>query len=304
MPYYWWTTGIAWDPDKVKEDITSWAALWDQKYKGKLGMLSDQQEVFAAAGFRLGLPPNTTSDADLDAALQLLETQKPLLRDYLDLASEEVASGQVWMTQAWSGDWVQMVYEKPNAKYVIPSEGAVRGSDTMVVLSGAKHPIAAHLWIDFNLDAKVSAANTNYAGYMGPNAAAQEFIDPAIVGNPNLNPDAGVVQGPHRARDARGRRPRQVHEAVARADDVVTRAPDTSVSLRARLAGGLLVLPGVGWLLAFFLLPLLIIVVVSFGSRDATGHVVLDRSGPAQLPARRSSPSSCRPSRTRSATRS
>jgi spermidine/putrescine-binding protein len=194
LPYYWWTTGIAWDPDKVKEDITSWAALWDQKYKGKLGMLSDQQEVFAAAGFRLGLPPNTTSDADLDAALQLLETQKPLLRDYLDLASEEVASGQVWMTQAWSGDWVQMVYEKPNAKYVIPSEGAVRGSDTMVVLSGAKHPIAAHLWIDFNLDAKVSAANTNYAGYMGPNAAAQEFIDPAIVGNPNLNPDAGAYK--------------------------------------------------------------------------------------------------------------
>ena len=62
----------------------------------------------------------------------------------------------------------------------------------MVVLSGAQHPIAAHLWIDFNLDAKVSAANTNYIGYMGPNAAAQEFIDPAILSNPNLNPDAGV----------------------------------------------------------------------------------------------------------------
>jgi hypothetical protein len=27
---------------------------------------------------------------------------------------------------------------------------------------------------------------------MGPNAAAQEFIDPAILSNPNLNPDAGV----------------------------------------------------------------------------------------------------------------
>ena len=26
----------------------------------------------------------------------------------------------------------------------------------------------------------------------GPNAAAQEFIDPAILSNPNLNPDAGV----------------------------------------------------------------------------------------------------------------
>ena len=33
------------------------------------------------------------------------------------------------------------------------------------------------------------------------------------------------------------------------------------------------------WLLAFFLLPLLIIFVVSFGSKDATGHVVLNDLG-------------------------
>jgi spermidine/putrescine transport system permease protein len=50
---------------------------------------------------------------------------------------------------------------------------------------------------------------------------------------------------------------------------------EPSISLRARLSGGLFVLPGVAWLLAFFLLPLLIIFVVSFGSRDATGHVIL-----------------------------
>ncbi len=192
VPNYWWTTGIAWDPAKVKEDVTSWAALWDEKYKGKLGMLSDQQEVFAAGGFRLGYPANTTDDAQLDAILALLQTQKPLLRRYTEDDIGDFTSGQLWMTQAWSGDWVQMTYEKENAKYVIPSEGAIRGSDTMVVLSGAKHPIAAHLWIDFNLDAKVSAANSNYIGYMGPNVAAQEFIDPAILSNPNLNPDAGV----------------------------------------------------------------------------------------------------------------
>jgi spermidine/putrescine-binding protein len=167
VPNYWWTTGIAWDPDKVKKDITSWTALWDEAYKGKMGMLSDQQEVFAAGAFRLGLNPNPTSDADLDAILALLETQKPLLRKYTEDDIGDFTSGQLWMTQAWSGDWVQMAYEKPKAKYVIPSEGAIRGSDVMVVLSGAKNRIAAHLWIDYNLDAKVSAANSNYIGYMG-----------------------------------------------------------------------------------------------------------------------------------------
>jgi spermidine/putrescine-binding protein len=189
VPNYWWTTGIAWDPGRVKQDVTSWAALWDAQYKGHLGMLDDVQEVFAVAAFRLGFDANTTDDAQLDQALDLLKQQKPLLRTYTEDDIGDVTSGQLWMSHAWSGDWVQMTYDKPNIKYVIPSEGAVRGSDTMVVTSGAKHPIAAHLWIDFNLDAKISAANSNYTGYMGPNLAAQQDISKDILENPNLNPD-------------------------------------------------------------------------------------------------------------------
>ena len=43
------------------------------------------------------------------------------------------------------------------------------------------------------LDAKVSAKNTNYIGYMGPNAAAKEFIKPYILNDPTVNPDQAVV---------------------------------------------------------------------------------------------------------------
>jgi spermidine/putrescine transport system substrate-binding protein len=192
VPYVWWTTGFVWDTKKINEDFTSWAALWDERFKGHLGMLDDKQETFAAGAFRLGLDPNTTNEADLDAILALLKQQKPLLRKYTSDDIADVLSGSLWMTHAWSGDYYQMTFDKPSVQYTIPTEGAIRGSDTMVVLSGAKHPIAAHLWIDFNLDAKVSAANSNYMGYMGPNAAALEFIDEAISGNPALNPTQSV----------------------------------------------------------------------------------------------------------------
>ena len=54
-------------------------------------------------------------------------------------------------------------------------------------------------------------------------------------------------------------------------------------SWRARVAGRLgavvLVAPGVVWLAAFFLVPLAIIFVVSLGTKDAAGHVVLDHLG-------------------------
>jgi spermidine/putrescine-binding protein len=63
----------------------------------------------------------------------------------------------------------------------------------MVLLAGAKHPVAAHMFINFMLDAQVAAANTNYIGYMGPNVAARQYIDPAILEDPTVNPSADML---------------------------------------------------------------------------------------------------------------
>jgi spermidine/putrescine transport system permease protein len=52
-------------------------------------------------------------------------------------------------------------------------------------------------------------------------------------------------------------------------------APRTRRRWSERLGGAVFLAPGVGWLAVFFLVPLLIIVIVSLGSRDAAGHVTL-----------------------------
>jgi len=190
VPNYWWTTGFAWNPGKVTKNMTAWADLWDHALDGHLAMLDDVRECFAVGAFRLNLSPNTKDLGELDQILGILEQQKPLLRLWTTDDIGDMVNGNVWVTHAWSGDWVQMTYDKPKTKYVIPSEGAVKGNDVMVVLAGAAHPIAAHLWIDFNLDGDVSAANTNYIGYMGPNEAAKAKIDDYIIKDPRLNPPA------------------------------------------------------------------------------------------------------------------
>jgi spermidine/putrescine transport system substrate-binding protein len=192
VPYSWWTTGFAWDPNKIPAELTSWDALWDQAYKGRLSMLDDMRECFAAGAFRLGLDPNTTDNAQLDQILAELETQKPIVKRYTTNHIDDYINGIVDITHCWSGDWIQMTSER-DANYVIPSEGSIRGNDTFVVLSGAPHPIAAHLWIDFNLDAQISADNTNYIGYMGPNAAALPLLKKYIVEDPRINPPAELL---------------------------------------------------------------------------------------------------------------
>jgi spermidine/putrescine transport system substrate-binding protein len=193
VPYSWWTTGYAWDPDKIPADLTSWDALWDAAYTGRLSMLDDMRECFAAGAFRLGLDPNTTDTAQLDQILTELETQKPIVKRYTTDHITDMVNGVVDMAHCWSGDWIQMTYEKSKIQYVIPSEGAIKGNDTFVVLAGAQHPIAAHLWIDFNLDATISAENTNYIGYMGPNQAALPMLKKYIVEDPRINPPAELL---------------------------------------------------------------------------------------------------------------
>ena len=194
VPYMWWTTGFGYDTEKIQEDLTSWAALWDARWKGKMAMLDDYREAFAVALIRLGYSINTTSDAELDEALALLQEQQPLLRKYTADDIGDLSSGDVWLSHAWGADVSQVSTELPSVTYVIPAEGGVRGSDAMVLLAKAPHPIAANLFINHMLDAEVSAANTNYIYYMGPNEAAKEFIDPAILEDPTLNPDGAAIE--------------------------------------------------------------------------------------------------------------
>ena len=97
----------------------------------------------------------------------------------------------------------------PNVRLRHPDEGGVRGSDTMVVLSGARTRSPRTCGSTSTLDAEVSAANTNYIGYMGPNAAAREFIGPDILEDPTVNPDQALLDKLDRAA-----RPRRRHGQV------------------------------------------------------------------------------------------
>lgn len=193
MPYMWWTTGVAYDTAKVKETPTSWKALWDPRWSGHIAMLDDQREAFAAALIQLGFSANTVDDGELDQALALLKQQHPLVRLYSVEDQQYMASGDIWIGHAWGSDIYTVQQKKPSVQFYIPEEGSVRGSDTAVILDGAKNPIAANLFINHLLDAKVSAENSNYIGYMGPNQAAKQYISKDLLDTPWINPEKAVI---------------------------------------------------------------------------------------------------------------
>ena len=189
----WWTTGIGYDSAQITDELTSSKALWDPRWAQHISMLDDFQEVFGLALIQLGYSANTTFTNELDEALALLKEQKPLVRTYSTDTIATMTSGDVWIGHIWGADRFAIQEVNENVLYYIPEEGGVKGSDTVAIFSGAPHPIAAHLFINHLLDAQNSAANTNLIYYMGPNAAAKEFIDPEILEDPTINPDQEIV---------------------------------------------------------------------------------------------------------------
>jgi spermidine/putrescine transport system substrate-binding protein len=77
IPYLWGTAGIGYNADVVTEPPTSWGALWDPQFSGRISMLNDEREVFGVALRSLGYSLNSVDPQAIQEAKQKLILQKP-----------------------------------------------------------------------------------------------------------------------------------------------------------------------------------------------------------------------------------
>ncbi|MFL6214248.1 MAG: extracellular solute-binding protein [Blastocatellia bacterium] len=184
VPYMWGTTGIAYRKDKVTAPVESWSALWDVHYKDRLAMLDDVRETFGAALKMTGRSLNSTEPADVRAAADLLIQQKPLLKAYDSGGFDQLLlSGDVWITQAYSGQIAKAMADNSDIGYVIPKEGCTMFVDNLCIPRAAKNRELAVAFINYLLEAKTAAAIANGTGYSSPNLAARAFIRPELLAN-------------------------------------------------------------------------------------------------------------------------
>jgi len=178
-----WTsgiTGIAYDPAKVTRPITKLADLWDPAFKGKVGMFSDTQELGNFGMMVLGINPEKSTPDDWQKAAAKLKEQKSagVLRNYYDQSYiDALGKGEVWITQAWSGDVFQKnASEGSNFKFVIPQEGGTLWTDNFTIPVTATSPVDAQTLIDFFYRVDIAASLAEYIQYVCPVPAAQAQI--------------------------------------------------------------------------------------------------------------------------------
>jgi putative spermidine/putrescine transport system substrate-binding protein len=178
----WGPNTLLYRTDKVTPAPTSWSAIYDQKFKGRITVPNNPIQIADVALYlsktRPGLgikDPYELTQAQLDAAIDLIKKQKPLVKKYWGLASDEISlfkNGDAWIGASWPYTTGQLQAAKVPVKELIPKEGATGWLDTWMLSSKAKHPNCAYKWYQYISSPKVQALQAVTWGETPVNKAA------------------------------------------------------------------------------------------------------------------------------------
>jgi spermidine/putrescine transport system substrate-binding protein len=197
LPWQSGMTGIGYDPRKTGREITSVQDLFDPAFEGHVGMMSDNTELGSVALLANEVNPGDSTPEDWRAAAELLEKQREdgIVRQYYDQGYiKALRQGDVWLTQAWSGDIFQSQNSGfPHLEFVVPEEGAMFWTDNMMIPLGAEHPADALEWMNFYYRPDIAAIVADWVWYICPVPAAKQIIaeeldDPTVANSPLIFP--------------------------------------------------------------------------------------------------------------------
>lgn len=195
-------TGIGVNRKYVQDDVTTLQALFDPKYRGNVGMMSDNTELGSAALLTMGIDPPTSTQDDWTKAADMLTQQKEdgLVRNYYDQGYlNALQNGDIWITQAWSGDiFSSQQIGYPELEFIVPDEGVMLWHDNMMIPLHAQHPLDAITYMDYVYEPDVAAQIADWVWYITPVPGAKPIIanrldDPTVADSPLVFPTPSMT---------------------------------------------------------------------------------------------------------------
>jgi putative spermidine/putrescine transport system substrate-binding protein len=189
----WGPNTLLWNTKQVTTAPTSWEALYSDKYKGKITVPDNPIQIADAALYlskkdpSLGITdPYALNESQFNAAVDLLKKQKPLVKKYWALASDEIdlfKSGDAVIGASWPYQTNTLAGAKVPVKDTIPTEGATGWADTWMLSAKAKHPNCAYMWMKYISEPKPQAQQAIYFGETPANTKACPIMDKLAKGS-------------------------------------------------------------------------------------------------------------------------
>jgi spermidine/putrescine transport system permease protein len=195
VPYAWGTTGLAYRADLVREPVTSWSALFDSRYAGRILLLDDMREVFGMALKKLGYSLNSTNPQEIQEARDLLLGQKPLVKGYNSSNFEQdLVAADAWLAQAFNGNMTFALRDEPRIRYVIPQEGCTISVDSACIPRNAPHKDLALEFINYFHRPEVASLFINDSGFNTPNRFASRGVERWLLAEPAVFPKPASLE--------------------------------------------------------------------------------------------------------------
>jgi putative spermidine/putrescine transport system substrate-binding protein len=189
----WGPNTLLYNTKKVKPAPTSWSAIYSPKFKGKITVPNNPIQIADAALYlsktkpSLGIKdPYELNKTQFDATIALLKQQRPLVKKYWGLASDEISlfkNGDATIGASWPYQTNTLRDAKVPVKDLIPKEGATGWLDTWMVSAKAKHPQCALEWLKWISTPKVQAQQAIYFGETPVNKKACVIMDTLSKGS-------------------------------------------------------------------------------------------------------------------------
>jgi putrescine transport system substrate-binding protein len=210
--YMWGTTGVGYNVKTAQRILGPGVAIdsWDMIFKPEnlikfrdcgIHVLDSADDILPAALSYLGLDPNSTKQADLEKAADLVLKIRPYVRkfhssEYLSA----LATGEICLVVGWSGDIMQARSRAAEANngveigFAIPNEGAQMFFDNLAIPADAGNVSEAYELINYLYRPEVAARNSDFLSYPNGNLASQKLIDPKILNDKNIYPDEAMLK--------------------------------------------------------------------------------------------------------------
>ena len=154
VPFDWGRTSITYRTDLVDLEgrEESWDILWDERYKGRLGMLASAGDSWWCGAIFAGVDFNElATEENFKKVAELMRQQRPLIRTYTDdttTLEQALASGELVAAMTWDSSAVVLKGQGVPVTFANPKEGALTWVCGAVIHKDAPHIDKAHDVID------------------------------------------------------------------------------------------------------------------------------------------------------------
>jgi spermidine/putrescine transport system substrate-binding protein len=194
VPWQSGVTGIAYDSSLIGEVTSINDLLTNPELTGSITALKEMRDTMGLIMLDQGADPSDFTADQWDSALAALQDAKDSgqIRQFTgNNYAQLLAKQDIKACMAWSGDVIQLQFDNPNIKFVIPEAGGMLWSDNMMIPNNAQHKTNAETWMNYYYDPKVAAKLAAWVNYICPVDGAQDEmqkIDKSLAKNPLIFP--------------------------------------------------------------------------------------------------------------------